>query len=70
MSYLVTENWEGNLHAAAASCNRLGVARNLFMMDYGSNYTVVVFRADDYPDYVRLCEKLKRKPVSTEEFFA
>ena len=44
---VVTENVAGNLHAAAAWCNKYRLGRFLRQMDCSGNYTIVVLVMTD-----------------------
>ena len=69
MSRLMVESFGGNLFAAAAAINKMGLADSVLTMDYSGGNTVAVFRATDYPNYVHLCKKFKREPITTAEYF-
>lgn len=79
--YLISENFYSNIHGTVKELNRLGVQR--FVLHFGETITtkptnatnnsemvtIVVFRVDSYPDYLRFCEQLSMIPITTKEFF-
>lgn len=75
MSRLLTTTIDGDLRDATAEINKLGLARFVLQMHFNSSgswvhdKTIVILRVDDYPTYTWLCEKLGRKPISTQEYF-
>ena len=54
-----------NAHAAAQCMNTFGVAR--FVVNINDS-GVTILRAEDYPSYVWLCEKLRETPVPPEKW--
>jgi hypothetical protein len=66
---LISMNTSGNVHAAVDLINSISAANVVFQI-IGEINPIVVFKLEDYPSYLRLCEKLERKPLSAKGFFS
>lgn len=69
MAFLITDNGPGNVHESASYCNQMGFAPFVLSIHYNSgHHSTILMRADTYAQYKLLCEKMRRTPVSEEEF--
>ena len=61
----------GNVPMTVNTINKRGLGRFVLQIIAltPADQTQVIYRAEDYPSYLRLCEKLCINPVTTEEFF-
>jgi hypothetical protein len=60
----------GNCHQAVEAINNLGLARFVIAIDCNStNNTNVVLRSEDYSQGCFIIERLRREPMTPEQYF-
>lgn len=60
---------QGSVPEAIEWVNRLGLANLVLNITANGSLTWVILKTEDYPSYVRLCEKRGIAPISTSEYF-
>lgn len=67
---LISENFGGNIHETVDRLNQLHLAHVVLQITGVSpGDCIVVFKVEDYATYLWFCDKMRRTPMSTKEFF-
>lgn len=65
---IISTNCQGNMHDAAHFVNRMRLSRFLLQVESSGGSSTLLFRAESYPDYVHICERLGREPKGTSDW--